>query len=101
MDTSPTAEGGEGKPCRRAEIVAAAVRIADAEGVDAVSMRRLAELARAYAADGDGVVARRYGAAAYALTPMNPAAVVSYAAALEADGDAKGAGQLRAKLARL
>jgi AcrR family transcriptional regulator len=28
---------------RRAEIVAAAVRIADAEGVDAVSMRRLAE----------------------------------------------------------
>ncbi|MFT3865688.1 MAG: TetR/AcrR family transcriptional regulator [Solirubrobacterales bacterium] len=29
--------------CRRAEIVAAAVRIADAEGVDAVSMRRLAD----------------------------------------------------------
>jgi len=43
MDTSPTAEAGEGKPCRRAEIVAAAVRIADAEGVDAVSMRRLAD----------------------------------------------------------
>jgi AcrR family transcriptional regulator len=31
------------KPCRRAEIVAAAVRIADAEGVEAVSMRRLAD----------------------------------------------------------
>lgn len=29
--------------CKRAEIVAAAVRIADAEGVDAVSMRRLAD----------------------------------------------------------
>ncbi len=29
--------------CRRAEIVAAAVRIADAEGVEAVSMRRLAD----------------------------------------------------------
>ncbi|HEX4304396.1 MAG TPA: TetR/AcrR family transcriptional regulator C-terminal domain-containing protein [Solirubrobacterales bacterium] len=31
------------KPCRRAEIVAAAMRIADAEGVEAVSMRRLAD----------------------------------------------------------
>src|SRR3954451_3102325 len=29
--------------CRRAEIVAAAVRIADSEGVEAVSMRRLAD----------------------------------------------------------
>jgi AcrR family transcriptional regulator len=33
----------EQKPCRRAKIVAAAVRIADAEGVEAVSMRRLAD----------------------------------------------------------
>src|ERR1700743_1314730 len=43
MDVSPATEGGEGKPCRRAEIVVAAVRIADAEGVEAVSMRRLAD----------------------------------------------------------
>jgi AcrR family transcriptional regulator len=35
--------GVEPTTCRRAEIVAAAVRIADAEGVDAVSMRRLAD----------------------------------------------------------
>lgn len=35
--------GDEPTTCRRAEIVAAAVRIADAEGVDAVSMRRLAD----------------------------------------------------------
>lgn len=69
--------------------------------VGATDAGLLAELARAYAADGDGTVARRYGAAANALTPMNPAAVASYASALEADGDAKGAGQLRAKLARL
>ncbi len=44
MDASPPERSsGERRPCRRAEIVAAAVRIADAEGVDAVSMRRLAE----------------------------------------------------------
>jgi AcrR family transcriptional regulator len=43
MDVSSPAESAEGKRCRRAEIVAAAVRIADAEGVDAVSMRRLAD----------------------------------------------------------
>jgi len=35
--------GDEPTTCRRAEIVAAAVRIAGAEGVDAVSMRRLAD----------------------------------------------------------
>jgi len=35
--------GDEPTTCRRAEIVAAAVRIADAEGVEAVSMRRLAD----------------------------------------------------------
>ncbi|HEX8389749.1 MAG TPA: tetratricopeptide repeat protein, partial [Sphingomonas sp.] len=61
----------------------------------------LAELARAYAGDGDGVVARRYGAAAYRLSPMNAAAVAAYAAALEADGDLAGAKQLAAKLRRL
>ena len=43
MDVSPSEPLGEQKPCRRHEIVAAAVRIADAEGVDAVSMRRLAD----------------------------------------------------------
>src|ERR1700742_3107382 len=35
--------GAEPPTCRRHEIVAAAVRIADAEGVEAVSMRRLAD----------------------------------------------------------
>lgn len=39
MSVEPPEPSGE---CRRAEIVAAAVRIADAEGVEAVSMRRLA-----------------------------------------------------------
>jgi AcrR family transcriptional regulator len=43
MDVSPSEPPGEQKPCRRHEIVAAAVRIADAEGVEAVSMRRLAD----------------------------------------------------------
>ncbi|HEX4307815.1 MAG TPA: helix-turn-helix domain-containing protein, partial [Solirubrobacterales bacterium] len=43
MDVSPAMDGGEGKSCRRAEIVVVAVRIADAEGVEAVSMRRLAD----------------------------------------------------------
>jgi AcrR family transcriptional regulator len=41
--TEQTEQGAESKSCRRAEIVAAAVRIADAEGVEAVSMRRLAD----------------------------------------------------------
>jgi tetratricopeptide (TPR) repeat protein len=58
----------------------------------------LAELAQAYAADGEGVVARRYAQAAYALAPMTPVAVAAYAAALEADSDEPGARQLRAKL---
>lgn len=61
----------------------------------------LAELARAYAGDGDGVVAVRYGAAAYRLTPMSPAAVAAYAAALRKAGNADGARQMRAKLERL
>jgi AcrR family transcriptional regulator len=43
MDVSPPETTGEQRPCRRQEIVAAAVRIADAEGVEAVSMRRLAD----------------------------------------------------------
>jgi tetratricopeptide (TPR) repeat protein len=61
----------------------------------------LTDLARAYAGDGDGPVARRYAAAAYALAPMNPGVVVAYAAALEADGNAEGARQLLAKLRQL
>ncbi|HTR74652.1 MAG TPA: TetR/AcrR family transcriptional regulator C-terminal domain-containing protein [Solirubrobacterales bacterium] len=44
MGVTPTERGAiEEKACRRAEIVAAAVQIADAEGVEAVSMRRLAD----------------------------------------------------------
>lgn len=43
MSVSPPEHSGEQKSCRRHEIVAAAVRIADAEGVEAVSMRRLAD----------------------------------------------------------
>ena len=42
MSVTPTEQRAQ-KACKRAEIVAAAVRIADAEGVDAVSMRRLAD----------------------------------------------------------
>jgi AcrR family transcriptional regulator len=41
--TEQSEHGAESKSCRRAEIVATAVRIADAEGVEAVSMRRLAD----------------------------------------------------------
>src|ERR1700743_2892603 len=46
MSVTPAEPPGEQhaqKSCRSAEIVAAAVRIADAEGVEAVSMRRLAD----------------------------------------------------------
>jgi AcrR family transcriptional regulator len=43
MEVSPPEQTGEQRACRRHEIVAAAVRIADAEGVEAVSMRRLAD----------------------------------------------------------
>jgi AcrR family transcriptional regulator len=42
MSVTPTEQSAQ-KACKRAEIVAAAVRIADAEGVEAVSMRRLAD----------------------------------------------------------
>jgi AcrR family transcriptional regulator len=44
MSVTPPERSAETKSeCRRAEIVAAAVRIADAEGLEAVSMRRLAD----------------------------------------------------------
>jgi AcrR family transcriptional regulator len=43
MSATPAEKRETEKGLRRAEIVAAAVRIADAEGVDAVSMRRLAD----------------------------------------------------------
>jgi AcrR family transcriptional regulator len=44
MSVTPVERSGEQqRSYRRAEIVAAAVRIADAEGVEAVSMRRLAD----------------------------------------------------------
>ena len=43
MDAAPSERASEQRALRRAEIVAAAVRIADAEGVEAVSMRRLAD----------------------------------------------------------
>jgi len=42
MGVTPDEQNAQ-KACKRAEIVSAAVRIADAEGVDAVSMRRLAD----------------------------------------------------------
>jgi tetratricopeptide (TPR) repeat protein len=61
----------------------------------------LTDLALAYAGIGKGEVARRYGRAAYALAPMNVAAVEAYAAALHAAGDADGERQLRAKLSAL
>src|ERR1700759_1763735 len=43
MAAHPTERASEQRAFRRAEIVAAAMRIADAEGVEAVSMRRLAD----------------------------------------------------------
>ena len=61
----------------------------------------LADLARAYAGDGDGPVARRYAAAAYALAPMSPGVAAAYAAALAADGNAEGERQMAAKLRQL
>ena len=54
----------------------------------------LADLAYAYAGAGQGDVARRYGAAAYALLPMNAAVCDAYGAGLAADGDMAGARQL-------
>ena len=54
----------------------------------------LRDLALAYAGAGDGVVARRYGAAAYRLAPMNPEVADAYGVALAAAGEAEGARQL-------
>lgn len=61
----------------------------------------LAELASDYAADGDGVVAVRYRAAAYALAPMNPVVVAACAGALDAAGRKEDARWMRVKLKRL
>lgn len=54
----------------------------------------LRDLALAYAGAGDGVVARRYGAAAYRLAPMNPEVADAYGVALAAAGETEGARQL-------
>ncbi|MGX0945159.1 Flp pilus assembly protein TadD [Sphingomonas sanguinis] len=54
----------------------------------------LQHLAVAYAQSGDGVVARRYGAAAYRLAPMNAGVADAYGLALAAAGDEDGARQL-------
>uniref|UniRef100_UPI0025FB03CA tetratricopeptide repeat protein n=1 Tax=uncultured Sphingomonas sp. TaxID=158754 RepID=UPI0025FB03CA len=54
----------------------------------------LQQLAIAYAQSGDGVVARRYGAAAYRLSPMNAGVADAYGLALAADGQQEGARQL-------
>ena len=54
----------------------------------------LADLAMAYAGDGEGAVARRYGRAAYALAPMNAGVCDAYGVALAEDGDPAGARQL-------
>lgn len=61
----------------------------------------LADLARGYAATGDGAVAHRYARAAYALSPMNPGVCDAYALALAADDDVAGARQLAAKAVAL
>lgn len=54
----------------------------------------LHDLTIAYVRSGDDVVARRYGAAAYGLAPMNAAVVDAYGAALAAAGETDGARQL-------
>lgn len=54
----------------------------------------LHDLAIAYARFGDGVIARRYGAAAYRLAPMNAGVADAYGQALLADGQKDGARQL-------
>ncbi len=54
----------------------------------------LQHLAIAYARSGAGVVARRYGAAAYRLSPMNAGVADAYGLALAADGQQEGARQL-------
>ena len=54
----------------------------------------LADLALAYAGDGDGETARRYGRAAYALLPMSAAVADAYGVALAAAGETAAARQL-------
>ncbi|MGE7206934.1 tetratricopeptide repeat protein [Sphingomonas sp. NPDC019816] len=54
----------------------------------------LRDLALAYAGSGDGVVARRYGEAAYRLAPMNASVADAYGVALAAAGETEGARQL-------
>lgn len=57
----------------------------------------LTDLALAYAGDGDGEIAARYGRAAYALAPMNADVADAYGVALAATGDRDGARQLLVK----
>ncbi|KQR88029.1 tetratricopeptide repeat protein [Sphingomonas sp. Leaf343] len=54
----------------------------------------LADLALAYAGDGDGEVAVRYGRAAYAAQPMNAGAADAYGVALAAAGRGDAARQV-------
>ncbi|HEU0045953.1 tetratricopeptide repeat protein [Sphingomonas sp.] len=54
----------------------------------------LADLALAYAGDGDGAVARLYGRAAYRLQPMNAGVADAYGVALAEAGEVAGARQL-------
>jgi cellulose synthase operon protein C len=57
----------------------------------------LAELAAAYAGDGDDLVAMRYARAAYDLAPMNPGAADAYGWALYGAGKAGAAVQVLEK----
>ncbi|MEG3164558.1 tetratricopeptide repeat protein [Sphingomonas sp. PB2P19] len=61
----------------------------------------LTDLSQAYAGDGDADVGLRYAKAAYALVPMNAAAVDAYGTALANSGDLAGARQLLAKATKL
>jgi tetratricopeptide (TPR) repeat protein len=61
----------------------------------------LGELALAYAGEGKAETARRYGAAAYRLAPMNPAVVDAYGWALAKAGARDGARQVLVKAASL
>jgi Flp pilus assembly protein TadD len=54
----------------------------------------LHDLAIAYARAGDGLVARRYAAAAYRLAPMNAGVADAYGQALAVDGEPGAARQL-------
>ena len=79
--------------------------IATLQGLRATTGNRdaaiLGELALAYAEAGDASTGRRYGAAAYALAPMNPAVVDAYGWALAKAGDRDGARQLLTKAVSL